>query len=256
LFLFVFANPDHLLPVSFSMKRKYLSYIFVSAIFAFSSLAATSGAELPSQLKIVRPDSLKENQILYNGRVWHNEYSLIKGDQFLFSKEFLPATLSMNGKFYNNLNLSYDIYSDEIITPTNNGAILQLNKEMVDSFSLVSEGKKYRFINTDADSLESIKGYVQVLYKGSKSALYIKYKKEIQLLAVDDKYDLFYQTYRVYFLNGKTAHPISIKSDIIRQMEEYKPQIKEFIKRNHLSFSKKYPESFVPVIRYYDSLSK
>ncbi len=245
-----------MLIVTFLMKRKYFIYVFVSAIFAFYSLTATSGAEVAFPLKNVFPDSLRENQILYNGRVWHNMYSLIKGDQFLFSRDFLPATLSMNNQSYNGLNISYDIYSDEIITPTNNGAILQLNKEMVDSFSLVSDGKTYRFLNTDADSLEGLKGYVQVLYKGSKSALYVKYKKEIQLLAVDDKYDLFYQTYRIYLLNGKTVHPISIKSDLLKQLEEYKPQIKEFIKRNHLSFSKKYPESFVPVIRYYDSLSK
>ena len=39
---------------------------------------------------------------------------------------------------YNNIGINYDIYNDEIITKTNLGNLLQLNKEMVDSFTLVS----------------------------------------------------------------------------------------------------------------------
>ena len=175
------------------------------------------------------------------------------GDQFLFSNDYLPGSLTINCKSYNNLGIRYDIYNGEIITITNHGSNLQLNKEMVDSFSLVYNLKTYRFINTTEDSLPGIKGYISVLYKG-KSALYVKYKKEIQSLAVGNKYDLFDQTYRIYFVKGATINQISSKNELLKVLYEDKTQIKDFIKKNKLKISKKEPESFIPVIRYYDSL--
>ena len=238
------------------MNRYIFLLVFVLSVFVTTSLYSKPelGKSLPGQIQISQQDSLKEDQVLYNGILWHNLYHKIKGNQFLFSDDFLPGSLIINSKSYNNLGISYDIYNDEIITLTNHGSILQLNKEMVDSFALVFNFKTYRFKNAMEDSLTVIKGYVNVLYKG-KSSLYVKYKKEIQLLAVDYKYDLFFQTYRIYFLKDGIIHQISNKSELLKLLYEDKAQIKEFIKKNKLKISKKEPESFVPVIRYYDSIS-
>ena len=200
-------------------------------------------------------DTLTENQILYNGSVWRNLYIQIREDQFLFFRDFLPGTISINGKSFKNIVIRYDIYNDEIMTPTNHGVILQLNKEMIDSFSIISGNKKYNFTRLQEDSLKTLKGYVNVLYKG-KSALYVKYRKEIELLAVEGKYDIFYQTFRVYFLKDGIVHPLTGKSDLFKILDKDKAQIKNFIKKNKLKISKKDPESFVPVIRYYDSISQ
>lgn len=229
-------------------------YILLFIIFTGSDLNAVSGFGKPVPIKNSQQDTIKENQILYIGKVWHNLYFNVRGDQFLFSRDYLPGSLTINGKSFKNLNISYDIYNDELITPTNRGSILQLNKEMVDSFSLVSGYKTYRFINTMEDSLKGIKGFVNVLYKG-KSALYVKYKKEIQPLAVDKKYDLFYQTYRIYFLKGKIINQVTSKSDLLKILYEDKTQIKDFIRKSNLKISKKVPESFIPVIMYSDSIS-
>jgi hypothetical protein len=82
----------------------------------------------------------------------------------------------------------------------------------------------------------------------------VKYKKEIDLLAVDEKYDLFYQLYRVYFVKDGVAYQLTGKRDILNILPEDKTKIKDFIRKNKLKISKKIPESFIPVIRYYDSL--
>jgi len=236
------------------MNRNIFLLIFFFSIFIGSGLfGIIPGIREVLNVNLNQQDPLKENQILYNGKMWRNLYYSIKGDQFLFTKDFLQGSLTINNKSYNNINISYDIYNDEIITPTNNGSILQLNKEMVDSFTLVFEFKTYRFLNTQEDSLAGVKGYVNVLYKG-KSALYVKYRKEIDILAVDDKYDLFYQTYRIYLLKDGLAHQIKGKSDLLKVLIENKTRINEFIKKNRLKISKNVPESFIPVIRYYDSI--
>lgn len=200
-----------------------------------------------------KQDPLKEDQTLFNGRVWFNHYYNVRGDQFLFSKNYLSGSLSMNGKSYKNIGINYDIYKDEIITRTNLGKLLQLNKEMVDSFTLLFENIKYRFINLKVDSLQGLKGYVNFLYEG-KSALFVKYKKEIELLAVDDKYDLFYQTHKILLIKDGIANQINNKGDLLKVLSDKKAQIREFIKRNRIKVSKKDPQSIIPVVKYYDTL--
>ena len=197
------------------MNRKILLYIFLFAILNRPGTCPAQAVAEPLPYITVQQGPLKENQILYNGKVWRNLYTNVKGDQFLFSSDYLIGSLSINGEIYKNLSINYDIYNDEIITPTNHGSILQLNKEMVDSFTLSFGVKTYSFINMTADSLAGIKGYVNILYSG-KSALFIKYKKEIQLLAVDDKYDLFYRTYKIYFLKHGTVYQINSKRDLLK----------------------------------------
>jgi hypothetical protein len=235
------------------MNRRKLFYLFVFVFFAGPGQISSLVFGESITIKKKQQDPARENQILYNGKVWRNLFTNVKGDQFLFSKEYLPGSVTVYGKTYKNLNINYDIYNDEITTPKNNGAILQLNKEMVDSFSLIFELQTFQFKNTDEDSLPGLKGFVNVLYEG-KSALYVKYRKEIDLLAVDDKYDLFFQTHKIYLVKNGIVYQLSGKSDLLKALQEDKTQIKAFMKKNGIRVSKKVPASFVPVIRYYDSL--
>ena len=237
------------------MKRNIFAFKLLFAIFTLSGLFSVSCFSAPLQIILIKPDTLRENQALYIGKMWWNKYTNVKGDQFLFSRDFLPGSLTINGDIYRNILINYDIYNDEILIPKNNSSIVQLNKEMVDSFSVNNAGITYRFVNARMDSMSDIKGFVNELYKG-KSILYVKYKKEIEELAVDDKYDLFYRTYRIYFLKDGQIYQITSKSDLLKVLKEDKTKIKDFMTKNRLKVSRKEPASFIPVIRYYDSISK
>ncbi len=238
------------------MKRYIFALKLLVVIFALSGLNSFIPClSEPAPAAVNLPDTLRENQALYIGKMWSNKYTNVKGDQFLFSREFLPGSLTINGTIYKNILINYDIYNDEIMVPKNGEAIVQLNKEMVDSFSVVNNGVVYRFVNGQMDSMSDIKGYTNQLYKG-KSVLYVKYKKEIEELAVDDKYDLFFRTYRIYLFNAGHMYQVTSKNDLLKIMKEDKTKIKDFMKKNRLKVSKKEPGSFVPVIRYYDSISQ
>jgi hypothetical protein len=204
---------------------------------------------------IAEQDTIRERQLLYNGIIWKNMYHRIKDDQFLFSDYFLPGTVSINGQTFRNLKLRYDIYSDEILIPVNLEEIVQLNKEMVDSFTISFEDNVYKFTRFPEESLNGLVGYVNVLYEG-KSALYVKYKKNISLSMSETTDGEFFQTNRIYFMKDSTAHLISRKNDFFRILNEDKIQLRNYIKKNKLKVSKKIPESFVPVLRFYDSLSQ
>ena len=241
------------------LKRKsfFVRHIFLVTFFLdFFSLSGR--AVCPFDYESIRydytkQDTLQGNQILYNGRMWRNLYHRIKEDQFLFSTEFLPGSVTIGGKTFKDLILRYDIYNDEIMTPSLQGTILQLNKEMVDSFTIVFLNKTYHFINVQIDSLRGFNGYVNILYKG-KTALYVKYKKEIELLAVERKYDMFYQKHRIYLVKDGIVNLVTGRKDFFNLLGEYKLQIRSFIRKNKLKVTKKEPETLIPVVKFYNGL--
>ena len=242
------------------MLNYRLPILFAIALFCLnnpsglSQLAGNSGS-LSKQIDLDLKGPSKEDQTLFNGRVWRNLYYKVREDQFLYSKSYLPGSVSIDGKTFRNVNLLYDIYTDEIITHTFNGSFLQLNKEMVDSFSIVFENTKRYFFKTDIDSIKGYNGYLNILYTG-KSSLHVKYKKEIELLAVDRKFDEFYQIHKIFLVKDSVINQITSKRDFLLLLEDEKTALKSFIKKNKLFVSIKKPESLIPVISYYDSLKK
>lgn len=197
------------------------------------------------------PDTLKENQLLYNGRIWKNIYFNVEGDQFLFTKSFLSGSVSIRGNKFPDLSIMYDIFNDEIIIPFSSGGVIQLNKQMVDSFSIVYLNKKYNFSKVTIDSIE---GYAHTIYKG-KSALFIRYTKKIEKSADQGKYDKFYQVNQTLFLRDNKVYPVANKRDLLNVIQADRDVVKDFIKKNRIKISGKDPESFVPVIRYIDSIN-
>lgn len=197
-----------------------------------------------------KTDTLKENQLLYNGRIWKNLYYTVEGDQFLFSKSFLPGKVIMRGKLFDDMHILVDVYKDEILIPLSTGGVLQLNKEMIDSFSIIFLNKTYNFARIQLDSLNS---FVQVVYKG-ETALFEKHAKKIDKLAEGGQYDKFYQADQTYFeMNGK-LYPVAGKRDLLNVLEDKRELVSSFMRKNKIKISKTNPESYIPVLKYLDTI--
>jgi hypothetical protein len=232
------------------LRFSFLSLFLFTLLTGFTLFAGNKDI-LSKPVIAIQPDTLLDNQILYNGRIWRNLYYLVQDDQFLFSKEFLPGVLTIRSKTFNNVPLKYDIFNDEVLTPIDSGRILQLNKELIDSFSLSFQNRKYLFIKMTEDTLKASKSFFNVLYKG-KTTLLLKHEKKIDKLSVDGKYDKFYQINRIFIVSGEKLYPVNSKVDLFKVMPEDKSQLKDFMKNNKIRVSGKYPESFIPVIRFHD----
>jgi hypothetical protein len=126
---------------------------------------------------------------------------------------------------------------------------------MVDSVSIHYQNRSYKIVNMGEDSTSIVKGLVNVYYDGPTTLL-VKYKKMIDLLAVEKKYDLFYQTHRLYIRKEDTIYLVSGKRDFLKILEDKIVEVKAFIKKNKLIIVRKVPESFIPVLKYYDSLKQ
>jgi len=199
-----------------------------------------------------------EKQSLYSGKVWKNNYQRIKGDPYLFTNYFLPGTVSMHGTNYKNLLLRYDICSDEIMIPVNNQDIVLLNKEMVDSFSITFNNKKYLFSKINFDLPENNDygdGYFNVLYKNS-SILYVRYEKYISPGVTDISDGEFMQTRKIYLYNNGVVYPVKTKNDLYRVLSADKSQVRDYLKNNKLKVTKADPESFIKVVSYCEGKSR
>ena len=204
--------------------------------------------------KFYGQDTTKENQILYNGKIWRNLYAQVRENQFLFAPDFLTGSVTIRGKVFYNVPLKYDVFKDELLTATDPGGILQINKERVDSFSLLFENKRYQFVSLP-DSANGTLSYFNVIFNGHL-AFYRKYIKRIDKLSVDGQSDRFYQFYRLYLWKDNELFPVTGKNDLLDKFKEQKALIKTYIKKNSLDVSAKEPESFIPLIRYIESIGR
>ena len=231
--------------------RKFLlNLLFTSSIVISNTV---SGNSLPVSSYQVNSDTIKENQVLYNGRIWRNLYRKIEGDQYLNTREFITGTVSVGSTTFGNVPLKYDIYNDEILTTSNNDLIIELNKEMVDSFTISYFNKVHHFRRLMEDSVRGVSGYVDVLHSGDIS-LFVKYQKKVDPVSAFKVYDNFYQVQKIYIDNNGDISLINTKKDIIRIFADNRQQIKEFIRNNKIKIRKDLPESFIPLVAFCNTL--
>lgn len=194
-----------------------------------------------------------DKQVLFNGVVWRNLYPHIRGNQFLFTNDFVKGSVTIEGRRFPDLRLKYDIYNDQILTINERNIIIQVNKEMVDSFSLDYNNRTYRFGKVDIDSIDNPRGYINVLCDGPLT-LVVRYRKEILLHAVENIYDIFSQNQKVYLKKDGLFHPVALRRDLFKSFGELKPEVKNYLRSNRIRISIKDPDTLVPAVKYYNSL--
>jgi len=170
----------------------------------------------------------------------------------------MDGTVTANGRTYKNLKIKYDVFSDEILIPVDLEEIVKLNKEIIDSFSISYENRVYRFEKIYVDSLKKtndFNGYFRVLYN-EKSALYLKYIKHISSNITDKSDGDFIEANKVYIVKNNIVYPVLSKDEVLKALDTDKALLKKYLRSNKLKISKNNPESFIPLIRFFDSTSQ
>jgi hypothetical protein len=196
-------------------------------------------------------DTLQQMQELYNGTIWIDYLSVLKGDQFLFAWQFRPGTVTIRGKTFP-VALRYDIYADQLQIPAGRFGVLQLNKELIDSFSLTNDGKELKFLPIIHDGS---KDFCQELYKGD-ILLYARYFKKIDRINRPDEQRGFYQVNRIYLVKNGDFIQIRGRKDFLELMADRKQEVRLFMRTNNKRINPRDPGSFVPAVKYYDSLTR
>jgi hypothetical protein len=236
------------------IKIFYLFPVFFLIINCLPGMTNTAARFSPVVPEEIVSDTI-DVQILYNGRLWRNLYNGVDGDQFLFTPEFLSGSVTIDGISFDSLQVKYDIYNDELLLLTDRGIILQLNKEMIDLFSIKYNNQIFHFKRFDPDSLNTLSGYVNVLYDDSIS-LYVKYWKYIIPPTITGSFNMFSQNNWIYVSRKGDFYKVDTKAELLRLLKDQNQLVRNFIRTNKIRISRKNPESFHRVIEYYDNLPK
>ena len=78
--------------------------------------------------------------------------------------------------------------------------------------------------------------------------------KEILLLEVDNKYDLFFQINKIYLEKEGLIEQVNSKRKLLNMIADHKEEVRHYIKKNGIKLSRKNPEGYVPVIEYYNTI--
>ena len=195
----------------------------------------------------------QDDYLLLNGKLWRNLYIGIKGNPYFLSGEYLSADITFNGKVFSDRNIRFDIYNDEVVLWVNPSTIIILNKEMVDDFTIDYMNNKYHVIRMEEDSTALLSGYVVAYYEGP-TTLFVKYRKEIDILAVDNKYDLFTQSHKIFVRKDGVLQQISGTRQLYKLLADRKTELKNYVRQNKLRIMKSEPQTFALILKYYDSL--
>jgi len=133
--------------------------------------------------------------------------------------------------------------------------MLQLNKEMIDSFSFTFNERTYAFKRLDGGEGKLPAGYMQVVYEG-RTILYVRHAKKISKLGDEGMFDKLYDETLVFLILEGVVYPITGKGDLIRATGEKKVLVRNYIKKNGLIITNEAPESYIPVLIFLDNLQE
>ncbi|NSW93909.1 MAG: hypothetical protein HPY62_04265 [Bacteroidales bacterium] len=197
--------------------------------------------------------TLSPDKMLLNGRIWMNQYSKVTGTQFYLTDKYLKGSVYIKGHKYDDLDLRYDICNDELVLKYETWPVIYMNKELVDSFS-VSFDRTHKIINTGINRSGMFGGYVNLLYSGPTS-LYVKYTKKIYPLGDNGLKDLFVEKHYVFLKKNDKIVPVSNSKKFLKLLNDKKKEVRHFIKSKGYRVSSGKPETFVPILEFYDSLT-
>ena len=172
----------------------------------------------------------------------------IKGSNYLFEKwENFANIYSDNGNVFRITNLNYNIKSKKLEAKISNDSVFQFNTEGI---------SKVRIMNSTFKLIDS--EFMKELMTG-KVGLYIKYSLKTkdavfnplthdeltpeEIIKVEDY---------LILVEGKSFDIKLKKGDILKCLKDKEKEVKDFVKRNKLSFSNE--KDVVKILGYYNSL--
>ena len=181
-------------------------------------------------------------------------YSSTISHQFFSHNRWLEIEISYSDQVYSDFFGLYDVAADVLLLrhplqifysqPVN------LSQEKVDWFTMNNHFFKYY---DKSESPEKKQGFYDELYIGENVQLIAKRKK----IAFPSKGDLTmdFRNYDVYFMKQEgTYNQVSSRRSIIKELWDYKKELRRYIRKNMLRPKKGYDKDIVSLLEYYDSL--
>lgn len=196
--------------------------------------------------------SVNENSHLFNGTEYIMYDQHIKGNPY-FLDEMSPGSIFYDGTLYTNVPMLYEVAKGNVVVRQyNNGLLINLINERVDSFSV----NNHTFLHITPDSGNTVitNGFYDRIYNG-KIALFVKRQK---ILYEDPStYERSFRlTDRYYLLKDNVWHAIHSQGDMLAVLKDKKKDIAKYLRQNKIKYKKGPEYAMAKMAEYYDSLTR
>jgi len=216
-------------------------YKYPSLIIFFLFISATS---ISQDEAAVLDRAYGMDQTLYNGKKYDFRLPYgTKGNQYLFSPDFMDGSVTLKGKCYRDLTLNYDIYNQQLLLMYTDEAgarnIIEVSKAWLTKFSLGN--MDFEFLD-----LEQKPQLYQVLGEGPVRILYY-WRKNMDLdIAIGSNNYIFNRPIRdsYVFIDGNLKPYKSKRSLIGRFDPVHRQEIKRYLRKHKVNL-KKSPDKII-----------
>src|SRR5664279_1018188 len=200
------------------------------------------------------------NEIV-NGKEYVSYYIRSAQKPLLFPKKKRTATLFTASRRYNNLDLQYDTFLDEVIftdtTKTINYSFpkIALNKDIVEGFSLyfADDSMHFKYLRMPQCSEINLKeGFYEFAYLG-KSQYCIKHVSHYYMREGMHEYQYSPEN---YISTGGKFSKITGKGSLLNLFGEKSGEVKKFMHISRIRIREADKAQFISILKFYDSLNK
>ena len=181
---------------------------------------------------------------LYNG-IEHYGYPTLKGHPYFLQDSMHTGSLVYEDCWYPDVQLSYDIVRDELVTLSLNDDLTSLAANKVKEFFLLG----HHFINTPI-------GYCDLLCSGK---LTLQAKRIKRILEVIEDFTIVRNIEvdnQFYILKDGVSYPIGKQSSMFALMKDKHKEINQDLRRKKIKYRKDRESALIEAVTFYNQLSQ
>ncbi|HEX4373138.1 MAG TPA: hypothetical protein VHZ50_07545 [Puia sp.] len=238
-------------PIFFILPAISLSAILSTTLIAQQTHDSTFFKQAVDHLLENYKKEMGANSLLYNGPEYVRNGRRATGFPFFESDDMLTGSINYNGVDYRNVEMHYDLVSDQVIVHEYNKASISLVNEKIGYFSILD----HHFLKlAQAASITGLKpGFYELMYMGRTPLLARREKKLI--FPSNTEEEPKYTQYNFYYIKkGNNYFVVDSKNSLLDVLKDKKDLLKKYIKAEKLNFNKHFEDALKKTIAYYDQV--
>lgn len=192
---------------------------------------------------------------LYNGSAYIKYWNKVIGHPYFNSDQFKSADINYQNFLYRNIPLKYDLMKNQLV-------ILNASKEfeMAIINNYVSEFKidNHFFIKINHDSIHVYnpgQGFYELLYNGNSSVIAKYFKRVEASLKAEDNTSSFIEYDKYFVFANNEYYEVEKISNYFNLHKDQKGQLKKYMRKEKLNYSKDPAKALVSLAAYFDAIS-
>lgn len=224
----------------FCMSTRFrLFWLVCILFFAGDELSAQAHIQWKEIIQFTKAN-YGPDPLLINGEYYQPKHRVANGHPWLFTAEWIPATLFIHGYTFDQQQVKYDIISDCIVLHGDLGndkkTAIVLNATLADSLHMLDT----KFIRTSLLTPCSLpKAYTAILWAGKDTLCAFFEKSYLATYYNKPPYGKYTQTRRtLWLIKDQKIYQVTSKRDFLQQYSQEKEAIRKFLRKAGITYNK------------------